>query len=57
MSRTLYAWNFDGIFYLSAFARPRDDKSRPAMEFDSKAGLEDEVRRRGADLAWQDHGN
>jgi hypothetical protein len=54
MTRQLYAWNKDGTFFLSAFIRPRDDGERPALEFDTKAGVDDEVRRRGAEVIWQD---
>jgi len=56
MSRTLYAWEKEGMFYLSAFVRHLNGR-RPAAEFDTKLGLENEAHRRGAELAWQANGN
>ena len=53
MTRTLYAWEKDGTFYLSAFVRPVNGR-RPAVEFTEKTALETEAMRRGAELVWQD---
>ena len=55
MTRTLYAWEKDGTFYLSAFVRPVSGR-RPAVEFDTKGGLEMEANRRGTELVWQADG-
>lgn len=56
MMRKLYAWEKDGTFYLSAFIRPVSGR-RPAVEFDTKAGLEMEANRRSTELIWQTDGN
>lgn len=54
MPRTLYAWR-DGVkFHLSALKEARLDKVRPAKEYDTETELLDEVRRRGAEVIWED---
>lgn len=55
MSRTLYGWEKDGKFYLSAFARPREhDGKRPAEQFGTRSALDAEVNIRRAELVWED---
>ena len=54
MSRTLWGWEHDGKFYLSAFGKPRLDKHRPAVSFATRETLDAEVTRRGAELIWED---
>jgi hypothetical protein len=55
MSRTLYGWEDDGKFYLSAFVKPRaHDGKRPAIEFGTRALLDGEISNRRADLVWEE---
>ena len=54
MTRSLYGWETDGKFYLSAFLAPRNhDGRRPALSFDTKEALDAEVTRRQAELVWE----
>ena len=55
MNGTLYGWEHDGKFYLSAFAKPRaHDGKRPAVEFGTRALLDAEVSSRRSNLVWED---
>lgn len=52
--KKLYAWEKDGAFFLSAFSEPRpQDGKRPAVEFNTKAAVDAEVQRRGANVIWE----
>jgi hypothetical protein len=54
VTRSLYAWEADDIFYLSAFRAPRPhDGKRPAVEFSTKAAVDAEVQRRSANVIWE----
>lgn len=56
MTRTLYAWEDSGKFYLSAFQRGQINGRgmTPAAVFDDRAALDAEVRRRQCNVEWQD---